>query len=154
MRGQYDAIILAEAGLKRLGLADRITGLVDSAIMLPAVGQGALGLETRRDDEATRTILAPLDHRETHVAVVAERTMLAALHGGCLAPIAAWGRSEDNALVLTGRVLSVDGVQRIEAKASDQDGAALGKRLPSFLSTKGPRTSSPRQEIERTCKSR
>ena len=135
--GQYDAIILAEAGLKRLGLADRITELVDSEIMLPAVGQGALGLETRRDDEATRATLTPLDHRETHVAVVAERTMLAALRGGCLAPIAAWGRFEDNALVLTGRVLSVDGVQRIEAKASDQDGAALGKAVAQLLIDQG-----------------
>ncbi len=137
--GQYDAIILAEAGLKRLGLADRITQLIDLEIMLPAVGQGALGLETRTDDDATRAALAPLDHPETHMAVVAERTMLAALHGGCLAPIAAWGRIEDEALMLTGRVLSADGIQRIEVSetATNRDGVSLGKLVAQHLITQG-----------------
>ena len=137
--GQYDAIILAEAGLKRLGLADRITELVDSDIMLPAVGQGALGLETRSDDEATRAALAPLDHAATHASVTAERTMLAALQGGCLAPIAAWGRVEKDSLVLTGRVLSVDGSERIEATetARDQDATALGQAVAQRLMDQG-----------------
>jgi hydroxymethylbilane synthase len=137
--GQYDAIVLAEAGLKRLGLAERITELVDSEIMLPAVGQGALGLETRSDDEATRAALASLDHAETHAAVVAERAMLATLRGGCLAPIAAWGRFEGDALVLTGRVLSVDGVSRIEVTetASDRDGIGLGQAVAQRLIDQG-----------------
>jgi hydroxymethylbilane synthase len=136
---QYDAIILAEAGLKRLGLADRITELVNSEIMLPAVGQGALGLETRSDDEATRSALAPLDHPATHAAVVAERSMLAALRGGCLAPIAAWGRFEENNLVLTGRVLSVEGAERIEATetTSGQDAATLGQAVAQRLMDQG-----------------
>ncbi len=137
--GQYDAICLAEAGLKRLGLADRITELVPAAIMLPAIGQGALGLETRAGDDATRAALAPLDHADTHAAVIAERAMLAALHGGCLAPIAAWGRFDNGGLVLTGRVLSVDGAQRIEATeiASNGDGNKLGQLLARRLVEQG-----------------
>lgn len=137
--GQYDAIILAEAGLKRLGLHDQITELVDSQIMLPAIGQGALGLETRADDETTRITLAPLDHAETHTAVLAERAMLAALRGGCLAPVAAWGRFEDGQLVLSGRVLSVDGIQCIEVSetATDVDGIALGETVAERLLDQG-----------------
>ena len=102
-------MVLAEAGLTRLGLTAEITQSMPMSIVLPAVGQGALALETRRDDDATRAALAPLDHPPTHQAVLAERAMLAALHGGCLAPIAAWGRMENNRLALTGRVLSPDG---------------------------------------------
>ncbi len=137
--GQYDAIVLAEAGLKRLGLAERITELVDSEIMLPAVGQGALGLETRVDDDATRAALAALDHPESHVAVVAERAMLAALQGGCLAPIAAWARFEGDKIGLTGRVLSVDGAKRIEATetSNEQDGVALGHLVARHLVEQG-----------------
>ena len=137
--GQYDAIILAEAGLKRLGLHDRITELIDSDIMLPAIGQGALGLETRTDDERTRAALAPLDHPQTHEAVVAERAMLAALCGGCLAPIAAWGRFQEDDLTLTGRVLSADGTKSIEATqaTSEQDPTALGQAVAQLLVDQG-----------------
>lgn len=137
--GQYDAIVLAEAGLKRLGLSDRITELIDSAIMLPAIGQGALGLETRVDDRATRAALAPLDHGDSHAAVLAERTMLAALHGGCLAPIAAWGRLEEGSLVLCGRVLSADGARQIEATETcpDRRGDELGRAVAQRLADQG-----------------
>ncbi|MEX2560577.1 MAG: hydroxymethylbilane synthase, partial [Pirellulales bacterium] len=89
--GQYDELILAEAGLVRLGLAGRITQILPSSVMLPAVGQGALGIEARQDDSATRGLLAPLNDLATQQAVLAERAMLAALRGGCLAPVAAWG---------------------------------------------------------------
>ena len=91
---QFHALVLAEAGLTRLGRAGEITQFLPMSIILPAAGQGALGLETRRDDEPTRSALAALDHPPTHHAVLAERAMLAALHGGCLAPIAAWGRAD------------------------------------------------------------
>ena len=91
--GEFDAILLAEAGLVRLGLAARITQRLAPQVMLPAVGQGALGLETRADDVVVRELLAPLDHAETRAAVTAERQMLAALRGGCLAPVGAWGLS-------------------------------------------------------------
>jgi hydroxymethylbilane synthase len=90
--GEYDAIVLAEAGLRRLGLAARITQRLPPEMLLPAVGQGALGLETRDGDQATQQAVAALDDRITHQAVVAERTLLAALRGGCLAPVGAWAR--------------------------------------------------------------
>ena len=99
--GGYDAIVLAEAGLARLGLADRITQVLPPSILLPAVGQGALGLETREDDAWARAAIAPLDHPASHAAVLAERTMLAVLEGGCLAPIGAWARMENDLLTLT-----------------------------------------------------
>jgi hydroxymethylbilane synthase len=91
--GKFDAIVLAEAGLRRLELEHRITQVLPRSWMLPAVGQGALGLETRADDPATQEALQPLNDPDTYHAVVAERAMLAALHGGCLAPRRGVGRS-------------------------------------------------------------
>ena len=88
--GDYDAAILAQAGLERLQLTEHIAQRLPTSMFLPAVGQGALGLETRSDDRPTRDIVRPLDDAATHAAVLAERAMLAALRGGCLAPIAAW----------------------------------------------------------------
>ncbi len=136
---QYDALVLAEAGLTRLGLAGEITQSILMTFMLPAVGQGALGLEARHDDGKTRDALAALDHPPTHHAVLAERAMLAALHGGCLAPIAAWGRVEGGRLRLTGRVLSPDGRQKIEAvgDADLQDSIELGRRVAEKLLLQG-----------------
>ncbi len=96
--GDFDAIVLAEAGLNRLGLADRITQILSVERMLPAVGQGALGIEARSDDEATCEVLNALDHTETHQAVLAERSLLRTLQGGCLAPIGAWARIEEGSL--------------------------------------------------------
>ncbi len=90
--GQYDAVILAEAGLERLGLSGQIAQRLPMAIMLPAVGQGALGLEVRSDDRPTLELIQSLDDADSRAAVSAERAMLAALRGGCLAPVAAWGR--------------------------------------------------------------
>ncbi|MCL4191473.1 MAG: hydroxymethylbilane synthase [Thermoguttaceae bacterium] len=137
--GQFDAIVLAEAGLQRLGLADRITELVPPSILLPAVGQGALGLETRADDRATRAAVEPLDHPETHAAVVAERAMLAALHGGCMAPIAAWARVEEGILHITGRVLRRDGSKKLEAShlGPADDAASIGRELADELIAQG-----------------
>jgi hydroxymethylbilane synthase len=132
-------LVLAEAGLTRLGLAGEITQSLPRSVVLPAVGQGALALETRREDEATRAALAPLDHPPTHYAVLAERAMLAALHGGCLAPVAAWGRMETGRLTLTGRVLSPDGRQKIEdtETADFQDYIDLGRRVAEKLLHQG-----------------
>jgi len=135
-QGDFDALVLAEAGLRRLGLAARITQVLPMSIMLPAVGQGALGLETRCDDRAAREAVARLDDPATHRAVLAERAMLSALQGGCLAPIAAWGRVEGNRLALTGRVLSADGKEKIEAThsaAAADDAEALGRRVAGDL---------------------
>jgi hydroxymethylbilane synthase len=137
--GQYAAIVLAEAGLRRLNLADRITQPLPLEMMLPAVGQGALGLETRADDMAVREALLPLDDPITHASVVAERVMLAALRGGCLAPIGAWGRVDDGALRLTGRVISPDGAKCIEATASGtvEDASQVGTQVANELATQG-----------------
>lgn len=137
--GQYDALILAEAGLERLGLAGEITQSLPKTLMLPAVGQGALGLETRSDDSHARSALAPLDHHETHAAVLAERALLADLRGGCLAPVGAWGRVEGEQLRLSAVVLGQDGVRRIAAEAAgDLDAAVeLGSRAAAELLSRG-----------------
>jgi hydroxymethylbilane synthase len=138
-QGDYHALVLAEAGLTRLELTAEITQSLPISLVLPAVGQGALALETRREDDATRAALAPLDHPSTHQSVLAERAMLAALHGGCLAPIAAWGRMENSRLTLTGRVLSPDGRSKIEfiADADPQDAIELGHRVGEQLLQQG-----------------
>jgi hydroxymethylbilane synthase len=112
--GEYDAIILAAAGMTRLGFADRITQELPRAMILPAVGQGALGLETRADDTTTIAALAALNDPASHAAVLAERSMLATLRGGCLAPVGGWARFEqDGVLKLDGTVLSLDGKARL-----------------------------------------
>ncbi|MFH1918511.1 MAG: hydroxymethylbilane synthase [Planctomycetota bacterium] len=135
----YDAVVLAEAGLRRLGLAEHITEVLSASIMLPAIGQGALGLETRSDDATARNALEKLDHPATHAAVLAERAMLTALSGGCLAPIAAWGRVEGGTLKLSGRVLSADGATRLEASdsADPADAEPLGRRVAEDLLAQG-----------------
>ena len=137
--GDYDVLVLAEAGLRRLEMAERITQVLPSSVMLPAVGQGALGLETRSDDAAARAVLDGLDHWPTHAAVLAERAMLAELEGGCLAPIAAWGRAEGRGLTLSGRVLSSDGSEKIETTLSGDPHAAdqLGRRVAQALIVQG-----------------
>ncbi len=137
--GDYDAIILAEAGLKRLDLAARITQLLDPTMMLPAVGQGALGLETRVHDDATISVVERLDDAETHACVLAERSLLSALRGGCLAPIGAWGRVADDALQLDAVVLSADGVTRLVAGVSGElaNAVAIGEDAASQLIQQG-----------------
>ncbi len=137
--GDYDALVLARAGLERLGLSDRITQVLPPEVVLSAVGQGALGLETRSDDRATQAAVEPLDHAPTHASVLAERTLLARLEGGCLAPIAAWGRPKDDWLELTGRVIHPDGTKRIEATLTGPLGEPieLGRRVADALADQG-----------------
>ncbi len=138
--GQYDALVLAEAGLKRLGLAAEISEILPRSLILPAIGQGALGLESRADDETTVATAAALDHQPTHAAVTAERTLLASLRGGCLAPVGALGRVEpDGRLHLSATVLSSDGVRRVSAEAADEITAAeaLGRRVADGLLRQG-----------------
>jgi hydroxymethylbilane synthase len=138
--GLFDAIVLAEAGLTRLGLRDHIAEVLPKSLMLPAVGQGALGLETRADDSATRTVVERLDDRDTHAAVLAERSLLAALCGGCLAPVGAWARVEQGGeLRLTAAVLSRDGNKRLRAEAVDQpcEAVELGRRVAAELLAQG-----------------
>ncbi|WP_153559404.1 hydroxymethylbilane synthase [Roseimaritima sediminicola] len=111
--GRFDAIVLAEAGLSRLEMAEQATERLPIASMLPAPGQGALGVETRADDVRTREIAALLDDAATRAAVTAERIVLSHLSGGCLAPIAALARLEDETLHLQAVVLSTDGKTRL-----------------------------------------
>jgi hydroxymethylbilane synthase len=137
--GQFDAIILAEAGLRRLGLARRITQVLSLEMMLPAVGQGALAIECRAEHSETISAVAPLEDPATRAAVTAERALLASLRGGCMAPVGAWGRIEDGMLHLSAVVLSADGVQRLAARDSATTEAAveLGRRLADRLLDQG-----------------
>jgi len=138
--GQYDAIVLAEAGLTRLGEQARITEILGPEIMLPAVGQGALGIETRLDDGATNAAIAPLDHAPSRSAVLAERSLLRALLGGCLAPVGAWAREQAaGELCLDAVVVSADGRCRLAAtlSGSADDPEELGRRVASILLAEG-----------------
>ncbi len=134
-----DATILAQAGLLRLGLAAQITEILDSAWMLPAVGQGALGLECRTDDDATRSILERLNDTSARWAVLAERAMLRGLGGGCQVPIGAVTNITAGVLKLRGVVLPPDGSLRIEATAlgPQAEAEALGQRLADELRMRG-----------------
>jgi hydroxymethylbilane synthase len=137
--GQYDAIVLAEAGLKRLGWGQRITQVIPRAVMLGAVGQGALGIETRAHNTRTRQLIQPLDHADSHRAVLAERALLATLRAGCLAPVGAWGRIEDGRLRLDGVVVSHEGTQRIAAQGdrAPDEAEALGQQVARELLARG-----------------
>jgi hydroxymethylbilane synthase len=137
--GQCDALVLAAAGLVRLGLAARITEILPFEVMLPAPGQGALAVEVRADDAPALKTVAALDHPPSRAEVTAERTLLAALGGGCLAPVAALGRVEQSRLTLTARVLSPDGARMHESAASAEPSAAesLGRRLAEELLAAG-----------------
>jgi len=138
--GEFDAIVLAAAGLKRLGLLGEVTQTIPAEIMLPAVGQGALGIETRSDDQRTRGTLAAIDQLESHQAVVAERALLAALLGGCLAPVAAWCRpTSAGRLELTSAVLSHDGRKKLMAERIGrlEDAETLGRDVAEELLAAG-----------------
>lgn len=140
--GEHDAILLAEAGLTRLGWTDRLAGRIPPEEMLPAPGQGALGIECRSDDVTTQVVLASLDNQATHAAVAAERAALARLEGGCLAALGAWARWEGDRLRLSVVVLSDDGVSRLDGEAiescSDVAGAvAVGQTVADDLLARG-----------------
>src|SRR5262245_31107335 len=140
-----DGLILAEAGLVRLGLAEAITELFDSSWMLPAVGQGALGLECREDDMETRSLVSSLDHWPSRQAVAAERAFLLALGGGCQVPIGAAGTIAGDSLSLRGVVLAPDGAGRIsgEIDGPARQPEALGNALAKRLMDDGARTLLP-----------
>jgi hydroxymethylbilane synthase len=114
--GEYDAIILAAAGLKRLGFEKRITALIGPEQSLPAIGQGAVGIECRVDDERVNELIAPLHHAETAFCVTAERAMNKRLNGGCQVPIAGYAMLESGNLWLRGLVGEPDGSQIIRGE--------------------------------------
>jgi hydroxymethylbilane synthase len=133
--GQFDAIILAAAGLKRMGWQGRITMYLDPVQFIPAVGQGALGIEARSGDEAILRLLAPLNHPETAVAVRAERSLLHELQGGCQVPIGGHARLAGKIVELSGIVASLDGRQLFRAvgTAPIENAVDLGKRIAAQL---------------------
>ncbi len=137
--GQYDAIILASAGLKRLGLSERISHTLAPEVSLPAVGQGALGLECRTNDQAVLELILPLMDDETNVCVRAERAFNAYLEGGCQVPIAGYATLKDGQLSMEGRVGSVDGQALLSAQlsAAPEQAEQLGEQLAQNLLAQG-----------------
>ncbi len=138
-RGDYDAIVLAKAGLDRLGWSNRITQVLPPEICLPAVGQGALGVESRSADKEILALLQKLNHNETRIGITAERTVLEAMQGGCQLPLGAWGRLENGTLTLDACVLSADGTEclRSHADANDGDPIGLGRKVADDLLARG-----------------
>jgi len=133
--GEYDAILLAKAGLDRLGLSQRISEVFSPEVCTPAVGQGAIAVQCRAKDAEAAEVLARLDHAETRNAIIAERALLKAVQGGCQVPLGAWARMERDQMVMEACVCSVDGTQciRQRATASPEEAAALGERMANLL---------------------
>lgn len=129
--GQYDAIILAGAGLTRLGLDNHVTEWLSLDVMLPAPGQGALAVQCRADDHSTLSLLAPLDDESTRKAVLAERAFLSGLGGGCAVPVAAHAMTsvQSSVISLTGLVISEDGRKVVKVKGQGRDASQLGNEL-------------------------
>jgi hydroxymethylbilane synthase len=128
-------LMLAQAGLERLGLAHQIREILDPGWLLPAVGQGALGVECRSDDEATRALARQIDHRPTHLSVAAERTVLRELGGGCQVPIGVLSRLAGPMLWLRAVVLDPLGRECIEMERSDliENAENLGRAVAGDL---------------------
>lgn len=140
--GQYDAIILAAAGLKRLQLEQRIRQVLSPSLSLPAVGQGALGLECRNNDQNVLTLIAPLSDPATSICIKAERAFNRSLQGGCQVPIAGFAVIENEQLYMQGRVGSPDGKQLIKAEitGAPEQAEQLGEQLAQQLLAQGAGT--------------
>ncbi len=136
-RGEFDAIVLACAGLRRLGYGDRIAVAIDPRESLPAVGQGALALECRQDDRRTRDRLLRLNHVPTAIAVRAERAALRRLEGGCQTPLAAFAELRGSVVHLRALVGSIDGKTIIRGERQGEDGEAMGIALAEELLSRG-----------------
>ncbi|MDA3832707.1 MAG: hydroxymethylbilane synthase, partial [Spirochaetales bacterium] len=137
--GDMDAIILAAAGVKRLGFESSITEYIDENIMLPAVGQGALCIETRENDPEIKPLIAALDHQQTRKVVLGERAFLLRLEGGCQIPIAAHGNIENNIFTLSGLVATIDGKVIIKdtMSGSVDEAESIGIQLAESLISMG-----------------
>jgi hydroxymethylbilane synthase len=138
--GDFDATILALAGLKRLGLADAATAVLDVDAFLPAVGQGAIAIEIRNDDARTRDLMAAIDHADTSVALACERAFLGVLDGSCRTPIAGHATIDGSALRFRGMILRPDGSHAFETTRTGARGdvAALGADAGAELKAKAP----------------
>ena len=137
--GQYDAIILAAAGLLRLEMPERISDYIEPEVMLPANGQGAVGIECRVDDQRIKGLLAPLECGQTRSRVLAERAMNKELEGGCQVPIGSYATLSDQTLFLRGLVGAIDGskILRAEVSGPAADGIELGQQLAKQLLADG-----------------
>ncbi len=139
--GEYDAVLLAKAGLDRLGWSSRISEVLSPDACMPAVGQGALGVQARLKDTDLADALAPLDDFETRQAIVAERSLLGSLEGGCQVPLGAWARVERAELILDAVVCSPDGTKHIRQRAGSVPDQAreLGAQVAQLLIDAGAR---------------
>lgn len=137
MSAEYDAIILASAGLARLGLQTLITETLPLDVMLPAPGQGTLAIQCRADDLKTRGLLMAIHDPLTSASVTAERAFLAGLGGGCSLPVGAFAQNHDGQIILTGAVISPDGKRAIRLSAVDKEPYKLGERLARFVLERG-----------------
>jgi hydroxymethylbilane synthase len=137
--GQFDAIVLAVAGLNRLGWSARITEHIPVEVMCPAVGQGSLAIETRADQGAGMQACLQLDHLSTHAAITAERAVLAVLGGGCQVPIGAHATLEDGTIHLRAIVISPDGTRMVKRESYGVDALRLGTALGEELLANGAR---------------
>ena len=137
--GEYDAILLAAAGIIRLGLSNRITQLVPHGHLLPAVGQGAIGIECRADDMITQELIDPLNDKDTSLCVLTERAFSRRLNGGCQLPIAAHALIEDKQIKLSGLVAKLDGSEIIksEKQGDIMDAENIGSSLAELLLERG-----------------
>jgi hydroxymethylbilane synthase len=135
--GKYDAIVLAHAGLKRLGLQAHIREVFPLDVMLPAPGQGALAVQCRADDIETLELLAAIHDPNIAAAVQAERAFLAGLGSGYSLPVAAFAEKNNGTIILTGAVISTDGKQSIRLSAVDKDPYKLGERLAQLVIERG-----------------
>lgn len=133
--GEYDAVVLAKAGLDRLGWSQRISEVLSPDICMPAVGQGAIAVECRLKDTQAAEVLGTLDDAESRTAIIAERALLSALQGGCQVPLGAWARIERGELVMDACVCSVDGSQYVKQRAAGppEQAAALGEHMARLL---------------------
>jgi hydroxymethylbilane synthase len=140
--GQYDAIILAAAGLIRLQMPERITALMSAEQSLPANGQGAVGIECRSNDTLTKNLLAPLEHNETRIRVLAERAMNRKLQGGCQVPIGAYATVNGDTLTLDGLVGALDGsvILKHQLTGNIADPEHIGEQLAEQLLAQGANT--------------
>ena len=135
--GKYDAIVLAQAGLTRLGLQEYISEVFPLDVMLPAPGQGALAVQCRVDDVETLELLATIHNPLAAAAVDAERAFLSSLGSGCSLPVAAFAQKNNDTIILTGAVISPDGKQSIRLSAVDQEPQSLGQRLAELVLERG-----------------
>jgi len=137
--GEYDAIVLAAAGLMRMGWSNKVTEYLPPEVSLPAIGQGALGLEGRRHDRFLQTLVEKLEHRPTRTAVMAERALLKRLEGGCQVPIAAHATVKGDTLIMDGLIASVDGQRLIRdtIQGPASEAQSLGSQLAEKLLAQG-----------------